>query len=64
MGIGERQWQVGRSKIFLRNGAHATLEEHRTRIIIAQSIRIQTVICNFQVKYFLSLLLFINFVIL
>lgn len=44
MGIGERQWQVGRSKIFLRNGAHATLEEHRTRIIIAQSVRIQTVI--------------------
>lgn len=43
MGIGDRQWQIGRSKIFLRSGAHATLEEHRARIIGTQTICIQTV---------------------
>lgn len=43
MSIGDDQWQTGRTKIFLRNGAHATLEECRINILTKKIIKIQTV---------------------
>lgn len=48
------QYQIGRTKIFLRSGVLALLEEHRLEKLMVSSLTMQTVFRSFTRKVYLS----------